>query len=217
VPDIALKPRVLIAGNGSAAWAGIRIALQAADLDVCGEVSHARELAQEVARLGPEVCLVDVALPGGGIRGAAELNERAAGVPVIILTPEIVQEDFLAAMTVGAAGYLPMSVPAGRLPAVVRAVLAGELAVPRPLIPILINHLRDRGARRYLVLPDRGGIELTGREGDVLELLRDGLSTREMADRLLISEVTVRRHIGAVLKKLRVENRSEALSLLQGA
>lgn len=216
--DFALSPRVLIAGNGSAAWAGIRIALESAEVDVCAQVHHAGDLAEEVVRSGADVCLIDVALPpGGGIKAVGELTTRPLRVPVVLLTPELVEADFLAAMGAGAAGYLPMSIAPDRLSAVVRAVLAGELAIPRPLIKVLINQIRERGARRHLILPELGSVDFTSREGEVLELLTSGHSTREIADCLLISEVTVRRHIGAVLKKLRVQSRTEALSLLQRA
>jgi DNA-binding NarL/FixJ family response regulator len=67
------------------------------------------------------------------------------------------------------------------------------------------------------MVPDRSGVDLTSREWEVLDLMRDGLSTREIAIRLLISEVTVRRHIGSVLKKLHVQSRAEALDLLESA
>ena len=211
-------PRLLIAGNGSVTWAGIRIALERAGIEICGEVKRAQDLVAEVARLEPDVCLVDVELEGGGIRGSAELGTRAPRTAVIVLTAKPADdEDFLAAMDGGAVGYLPMTISPERLPAAVRAVLDGELAIPRALMPLLVGHLRGRNARRHLMLSHRRAIELTSREWDVLELMREGLSTREIAGRLMISEVTVRRHIGAVLKKMQVDTRREALQLLQSA
>src|SRR5919106_1990159 len=112
-----------------------------------------RLLIAGVARLEPDVCLVDVELEGGGIRGAAELGTRASRTAVIVLTAKPADdEDFLAAMDVGAVGYLSMTISPERLPAAVRAVLAGELAIPRALMPMLIGHLRGRNARRHLVI-----------------------------------------------------------------
>ena len=209
------SPRVLMAGDGSAAWQGVRLALQEAEISLCGEVNHADELVAEVGRTSPDLCLVDVALPGGGIRAVEELP--AGGPMALLMTAEVDAADFLKAMDASAVGYLPMSISPARLPAVVSAVLAGELAIPRPLIPLLVDHVRGRGGGRHIVLPLRGGIDVTSREGEVLELLTDGYTTREIADRLLISEVTVRRHVGALLKKLQVGSRREALSLLRGA
>jgi DNA-binding NarL/FixJ family response regulator len=214
--DALASPRVLLAANGSATWAGIRLALGEADIHVCGEVHQALDLAAEVARLDPNVCLVDVGLPGGALRAVADVLGGRRRVAVIFLTPEVGREDFLAAMNAGAVGYLPMSISPLRLPAVVNAVLAGELAVPRYLIPVLLDEFRDRAARRRLVV-QQGAVDLTGREAEVLELLQNSLSTRQIADRLLISEVTVRRHIGTALKKLNVQTRREAMQLLQNA
>jgi two-component system NarL family response regulator len=208
---------VLLAANGSATWTGIRIALNEASIDICGEVDHALDLAPEASRLDPNVCLVDVALPGGGLHSVRELLERRPRVAVIVLTPQVDHDDFLGAMNAGAVGYLPMSIAPARLPTVVRAVLLGELAVPRYLIPVLLDELRARGSRRRLVLPAHGGVDFTVREAEVLELLQDSLSTREIADRLQISEVTVRRHLSTALKKLNVQTRREALKLLQNA
>jgi len=136
---------------------------------------------------------------------------------VIMLASDLNEEDFLKAMAVGAIGYLPKSISAQRLPAVVRAVLLGEPAIPRPLVAVLMNRLRGGGAKRHLVVRDGRGVDLTSREWEVLDSMREGLSTREIATKLLIADVTVRRHIGAVLKKLHVQSRREALELLRSA
>jgi DNA-binding NarL/FixJ family response regulator len=196
---------------------GIRLALEGAGIEVCDEVERTAELVEAVARCEPDVCLVDVSLAGGGMTAAAEICAREPTPAVVILVDALDEEDFLLAMRIGAVGYLPMSISAARLPAVIRAVLAGELAIPRGLVPMLIHRLRERGTRRHLSIPQRRGVDLTSREWEVLDLMREGLSTREIGGRLLISDVTVRRHIGAVLKKLRVESRAEALELLQSA
>jgi DNA-binding NarL/FixJ family response regulator len=213
----ACVPRVLVAESDSATRTGIRLALEQAGIDVCGEVEGTAELVDAVARCDPDVCLVGVSLAGGGMTAAAEVCVREPTPAVIILADAPDEEGFLLAMRIGAVGYLPMSISAARLPAIVRAVLVGELAIPRALVATLIDRLRDRNARRHLLLPQRRGVDLTSREWEVLDLMRDGLSTREIAGSLVISDVTVRRHIGAVLKKLQVESRAEALELLQSA
>jgi len=81
----------------------------------------------------------------------------------------------------------------------------------------LINQYRSRPTRRQLPAGQGRGVDLTSREWQVLDCMREGLSTREIADRLMISEVTVRRHIGSVLKKLRVSSRADAIRLLESA
>jgi DNA-binding NarL/FixJ family response regulator len=210
-------PRVLIAESDFATRTGIRLALERAGIDVCGEVGDAATLVEAVARLEPNVCLVDLDLDGGGVAAAAEISVQESSPAVVMLAANPEEEDFLNAMRVGAVGFLPMSISAARLPAVVHAVLLGEIAIPRSLVAMLIHRLRERGRRRHVLVPRRRGVDLTSREWEVLDLMREGLSTREIAGRLLISDVTVRRHIGAVLKKLQVESREEALELLQSA
>jgi two-component system, NarL family, nitrate/nitrite response regulator NarL len=193
------------------------MALEEEGIVLCGRVASAAELIDAVIRLEPDVCLVDVDIPGGGLVAAAEMRAWSSSVAVIMLASDLNEEDFLKAMAVGAIGYLPKSISAKRLPAVVRAVLLGEPAIPRPLVAVLMNRLRGGGAKRHLVVRDGRGVDLTSREWEVLDCMREGLSTREIAAKLLIAEVTVRRHIGAVLKKLQVQSRREALELLRSA
>jgi DNA-binding NarL/FixJ family response regulator len=193
------------------------MALEDEGLVLCGQVATCAELIDAVGRLEPDVCLVDVDIPGGGLVAAAEMRAWRSSVAVIMLAPDLNEEDFLKAMAVGAIGYLPKSISAKRLPAVIRAVLLGEPAIPRPLVAVLMNRLRGDDAKRHLMVPDGRGVDLTGREWEVLDCMREGLSTREIAAKLLIADVTVRRHIGAVLKKLQVQSRREALELLRSA
>lgn len=209
--------RVLVASHDSATINGIRMALDAEGIVLCGRVANASELVDAVSRLEPDVCVIDVDIPGGGLVAAAEMRAWRSGVAVVMLAADVNEEDFLKAMAVGAIGYLPKSISAKRLPAVVRAVLLGEPAIPRPLVAVLMNRLRGGGVKRQLVVPGGRGVELTSREWDVLDCMREGLTTREIAAKLLIADVTVRRHIGAVLKKLRVQSRHEALELLRSA
>jgi DNA-binding NarL/FixJ family response regulator len=208
---------VVIGANGAATLAGMRMALESDAIRVCAEVHSLEELIEAVERLAPDVCLVDVDLSGGGIRAVGEVAARAPGVAVVLLADDDGDERFLDAMRLGAAGYVPKHIAPARLPSVIRAVLDGEPAIPRALVTVLINQYRDRPMRRHLPVSHGRGIDLTSREWEVLDFLRSGLSPREFADRLLISEVTVRRHIGAVLKKLQVSSRAEALRLLESA
>src|SRR2546426_2255364 len=115
-------PRVLVAGHDSATINGIRIALEDEGIVLCGQVASAAELVEGVSRLEPDLCLVDVDLPGGGIVAAAEMRAWKSRVAVVMLASELNEEDFLRAIAVGAIGYLPKSISPKRLPAVVRAV-----------------------------------------------------------------------------------------------
>jgi len=215
--DARGAPNVVIGANDPATLAGMRLALEADGIAVSAEVHSLQELVEAVERFEPDVCLVDVELSGGGIKAAAELAGRVPAVAVVLLADDSGDEKFLDAMRVGATGYVPRRITPARLPSVIRAVLDGEPAIPRALVTLLINQYRSRPARRQLPSAQGRGVDLTSREWEVLDCMRDRLSTREIANRLMISEVTVRRHIGSVLKKLRVSSRADAIRLLESA
>jgi DNA-binding NarL/FixJ family response regulator len=94
-------------------------------------------------------------------------------------------------------------------------VLDGTAVLPRSLVTKLVQEFRRRDQRGWMPLARRRDVELTSREWEVLELLRDGLTTGEIAGRLFIATTTVRRHIGSILKKLHVEDREAAIRLLE--
>jgi DNA-binding NarL/FixJ family response regulator len=208
---------VVIGANEPATLAGMRIALEAADIRVTAEVRSLNELVEAVDRLSPDLCLVDVDLDGGGVRAAAVVGARAPTIPIVLLAEDADDQPFLDAIRVGAAGYVPKKIAPDRLARVVHAVLEGEPAIPRALVALLMAQYRARPMRRQLPARQGHGADLTSREWEVLDFMRAGLSTREIADRLFISEVTVRRHIGSVLKKLQVSSRADALRLLESA
>lgn len=211
------NPTVVIGALDAAMLAGMRIALEADGIAVCGEGRSLHDLLAAVERFEPDVCLVDIDLGGGGLRAIAQIATRAPRVRVALLIDESRDDKFLDAIRVGATGYVPKGIAPARLPAVVRALLNGEPAIPRALVNILIEEYRARPSRRQLHALHPRGADLTSREWEVLDLMRAQLSTREIAARLFISEVTVRRHVSSVLKKLEVRTRAEALTLLQSA
>jgi two-component system, NarL family, nitrate/nitrite response regulator NarL len=207
-----VKARVLIAADHLATRTGVRLALgSAAD---CSEADDTEAAVATAVRDQPDVCVVDFDPPGRAIRAAAEITSKVPRAAVVVMTRRIDEEEFIAAVRAGAIGYLPEGVDPARLPYVISSVMRGEAAVPRALVPRLIDELRGREGRRHLDLYQRKRVELTGREWEVVDLLRKGLSTRAIAELLGISAVTVRRHISAVHAKLGVQSRAELLRLL---
>src|SRR5437868_12054386 len=206
------KARVLIAADHLATRTGLRLALgEAAD---CSEADDAATAIATAIRDQPDVCVVDFDPPGRAIRAVAEITSKVPGSSVVVMTRRIDEEEFIAAVRAGAIGYLPEGVDPARLPYVIRSLMRGEADVPRALVPRLIDELRGREGRRHLDLYERKRVELTGREWEVVDLLRKGMSTRSIADLLGISAVTVRRHVSAVHGKLGVNSRPELLRLL---
>jgi two-component system, NarL family, nitrate/nitrite response regulator NarL len=209
---VEAKARVLIAADHLATRTGFRLAL-AGSAD-CSEADDAGSAVEAAIREQPDVCVVDFDPPGRAIRAAAEIVSKVPRASVVVMTRRIDEEEFIAAVRAGAIGYLPEGVDPLRLPHVIRSVMRGEAAVPRSLVPRLIDELRGREGRRHLELHARRRVELTAREWEVVDLLRKGMSTRAIADLLGISAVTVRRHISAVHGKLGVRSRAELLQLL---
>lgn len=205
--------RVVVADDHVPTRAGVRTALEAAGFEVCAAVGSGPAAVEAALAHDPDVCLLDVRMPGGGIEAAAQIKRERPGVEVVMLTATAADDELFAALRAGASGYLLKDTNPERLPFALRGVLNGEAAVPRALVTRLIDEFRDRGRPRRLLRNQKIG--LTERESEVLDLLRNDLSTREIATRLGVSEVTVRRHVGTMLKKLGVGDRAAAVRLVE--
>jgi DNA-binding NarL/FixJ family response regulator len=210
------KPRVLIVADHLATRVGMRLALS--DAADCAEAENVEQAVAAAIRDQPDVCVIDLDPAARGIRTAARITEEVPGVSVIVLTRRVDADEFIAAMRAGAVGYLPQGFDPARLPHVINGVLRGEAAVPRVMVARLVSELRGRdGKRRRLTLRGRKSAELTAREWEVLDLVRQGNSTQAIAERLGISAVTVRRHASSGNHKLGVQTREELMQLLEGA
>jgi DNA-binding NarL/FixJ family response regulator len=211
------RMRVIIADDHPPTRAGIRQALEAGGFTVCAEAGSAAEAIETALKERPDVCLLDIHMPGTGIRAAERITSQLPETVVVMLTVSQSDADLFDALLAGAAGYLLKDMDPDRLPEAVRGVLSGEAALPRPLMARVLEEFRVReGRKRLRVFGDRRG-GLTSREWEVLQLLRDGLSTSDIAKRLFVSPVTVRTHVSAILKKLRVPDREAAIKLFDEA
>jgi DNA-binding NarL/FixJ family response regulator len=208
------KISVLIADDHPPTRAGVRAALERDGFVVCAEVADAQAAIEAARRERPDVCLLDIHMPGEGIRAAEVIGNELPDVAVVMLTVSRSDADLFDALRAGASGYLLKDIDPSRLPLALRGVLDGEAALPRRLVALLIEEFRERRRRRRIPLVGRRSAELTDREWEVLELMRLGLSTEQIAERLFITPVTVRTHVSAILKKLHVANREEAVQLL---
>ena len=206
--------RVLIADDHPPTRAGVRLALEQGDFIVCGEAADASEAVAAARRERPDVCLLDIHMPGDGIRAAEAIARELPETAVVMLTVSRADDDLFDALRAGASGYLLKDIDPARLPLALHGVLAGEAALPRRLVALLIEEFRERRRRRRIPLLGRRSVELTDRESEVLDLMRDGSSTEEIAARLFISPVTVRTHVSAILRKLQVPTRAAAVELL---
>lgn len=207
------KISVLVADDHPPTRAGVRAALERDGFAVCAEVADAQAAIEAARRERPAVCLLDIHMPGEGIRAAEVIGNELPDTAVVMLTVSRSDADLFDALRAGASGYLLKDIDPARLPLALRGVLDGEAALPRRLVALLIEEFRERRRRRRVPLLGRRSVELTDREWEVLELMRLGLSTDEIGERLFITPVTVRTHVSAILKKLHVANRDEAVRL----
>jgi two-component system nitrate/nitrite response regulator NarL len=207
-------PRVLIADDHVAARADVRLALEEDGFVVSAEEDTGPGAVAAALRDPPDVCLLEVHVPGGGIEAAAAIRERLAETEVVMLSASTNDDDVFAALQAGASGYLLKHMDRARIGPTLAGVLRGEAALPRELTARLIREFRARArtGRARLVRPDKH--DLTRREWDVLDCLCEGLSTRGIAGRLFISETTVRRHVGSILRKLEVPTRKAAVEFV---
>jgi DNA-binding NarL/FixJ family response regulator len=206
--------RVLVADDHAPTRAGVALALERGGCEVCAEAANADDAIAAAIAERPDVCVIDLDMPGSGIRAVGEITAQLPGTRVVVLTVSSAPDDLFDAVRAGAAGYMLKDMDPAELPELVRRLARGEGALPGVLIARLFEQLRSRGSGRTIVLDDGRRVELTPREQDVLELLADETPTAEIAARLFLSPVTVRRHVSTLLHKLDVRTRREAADLL---
>jgi DNA-binding NarL/FixJ family response regulator len=204
---------VLIADGEAAHRRGVREVLEAHGFVVVAESGDAASAIGAATRLRPDICLIEIELPGEGLNAIGRIAKASPKTLIVVLSRSERPEDVVTAFTRGASGYLLKGISGERLASTLRGAYEGEPPLARSLVPHLVDEIR-RGSVRRLTLPD-GQVTLTPREWEVGEMLREGLSTSEMADRLGVSPVTVRRHIGLLLRKLGARNRKAAVEMLR--
>ena len=165
----------------------------------------------------PELVLLDLSMPGvDGIAALPQVRAAAPACEVVVLTASGTEDNLLAAIRAGAAGYLLKSEPPERIVDFLHGVARGEAALSGAVARRLLEQVRNGGHRNSGV-PDGIARTLSAREVEVLLLLDDHLGTEEIAKRLFISEHTVRSHVKNLLHKLGVSSRREALEALSHA
>jgi DNA-binding NarL/FixJ family response regulator len=199
--------RVLLADDHRLMREGTAALLGADErIEVVGLARDGQEALALAERRRPDVVLLDLNMPVvDGLEACARLREMRPAPEVLMLTVSEEEPDLYAALRVGAAGYLTKDVPPAELIEAVLAVARGE---PRIAPAMASRMLADLG--RGEAPPEDPLARLSDREREVLALLAEGLRNREIAERLVISEPTVKTHVRHVLEKLRIRNRAEA-------
>ena len=206
--------RVVLADDHVRLRDRIRQALESDGWVVCGEASSADEAIALAAEHEPDVVLLDIGMPGNGIRAAQHLTRTLPDTAVVMLTQSSDDRDLLDSLRAGAAGYLLKDTDPARLSAALRGVLAGEAAMSARLVTRVLDEFRAPAKGRFR-RSSSAAAKLSAREWDVMELLAGGASTDEVASRLFVSPTTVRVHVSSVVRKLRVAGREDALRVLR--
>jgi len=202
--------RLLIVDDLPLFRVGIGSALKAANFEVVGEATTAQDAVDQAKELKPDIVLLDILMPGGsGLDVVGEIMLVSPGSKVLLLTASESEEDLLVGVKAGARGYMTKDTPLPDLITAIDAVDAGGAA----LSPTMAGKLLDvtNQLLRHEELLSTRKPSLTGREIEVLELVAQGNTSRQIGDILFISENTVKNHIRNILDKLGLHSRNEAV------
>jgi DNA-binding NarL/FixJ family response regulator len=203
--------RVLIADDQAMVREGFFVLLNAQpDIEVVGEATDGQDAIDKVAELNPDVVLMDVRMPGmNGLEATRHLtNGPADATKILVLTTFDLDEYVYEALRAGASGFLLKKASAQELANAVRVVAAGDALLAPSITRRLIAEFSRLGAPKA---PTRRQVEqLTERETEVLALIAHGMSNAEIADHLVLAEQTIKTHVGRILSKLGLRDRTQA-------
>lgn len=175
------------------------------DFTVVGEAKDAETALERARELAPDIVLMDIELPGqNGVSATRQLTVELPAINIVMLTVRDDSDTLFEAIKAGAHGYLPKNVRSRELLEQLRGLVKGEAAISKRMAARILEEIRGQGG------PFPPEEELTPREMDVLELLVEGLSNAEIAERLVISVHTVKNHMKSILSKLHLRNRHQA-------
>ena len=201
--------RVLIADDHIIVRSGLRLLLEAEpDIDVVGEALDGREALNLVEKHLPDVVLMDIAMPIlNGLEATRQIKHDHPEINVLVLTMYDHEEYFRQMLRVGASGYILKKAAASELVAAIRAVNAGEAVLSPSITRLLLDDYLHRDDMNGTVEDDL----LTSRELEVLQLIAEGKTSREIADILSISIKTVQSHRGSIMQKLDLHDRGDLI------
>ena len=212
-----MTARILIVDDHPLTREALASLLSANGFEVVGQASGGAEAVELAAELRPELVVLDLTMPDmDGLEALPRLREAAPEAAIVVLTASEDDTNLLSAIRGGAAGYLLKSEPPERIVSFLRGVSHGEVALSGLVARRLLEQVREGGHRGGTV-PESIADALSARELEVLLLLDQHLGTDEIAQRLIISEHTVRSHVKSLLAKLGVSSRREALERLSAA
>lgn len=183
------------------------------DFEVTGQGASAGEALQLVTDLLPDIVMLDIDMPGNGIKAAREIAVVCPVTKIVFLTVSEADDNLVEALKTGGRAYILKGVAGKELIRILRAVSEGESYLPPALAAsLLLDYSRSRGDEKTARSPLN---ELTERERQILELIGLGMSNKEIGLKLFLSEKTVKHYVTNILQKLQVHNRVEAALIAQ--
>jgi DNA-binding NarL/FixJ family response regulator len=210
--DRARPTRVMLVDDHDIVRDGIRALLERADdLVICAEAGTMRQAVNQADRSLPDVILMDVRLPdGSGVEATREIRTAHPDIKVLMLTSFADDQALFASILAGAAGYVLKQINAEDLMRAVRIVAAGGSLLDAAVTSRVLERLRSG---KHLLRDERLA-RLSPQEERILQLVADGLTNKQIGDRLGLAEKTVKNYMSSVLTKLRVGRRAEAAAYL---
>ncbi len=183
------------------------------DIVVIGEGETAADAPALARQHQPDVLLLDIDMPGGGLSAIREIAELAPATRIIILTASLDEDNVVLALRAGVHGYVVKGVTATELASIIRSIHAGKRYISPDLAAHMLHDVVN--ASRPAVASPSLLAELTERELQILEMVAAGASNREIADQLHVAEGTVKYHMSIIMQKIQVRNRVEAALMLR--
>ena len=200
-----MSVRLLLADDHRILREGLRRSLQAQGFDVVGEAGDGAEAVELAADLRPDVVLMDLSMPVlGGIEATRRIREDLPEVRVVVLTMHADDTTMAQALRAGADGYLVKDCSTDEIAATLTLVAAGQTGVSRDVAASMLHEVRSTQAATTEEIVSR-------REEEVLQLIADGCSSAEVAERLFISQKTVKNHLASIYAKLDARDRTQAV------
>jgi DNA-binding NarL/FixJ family response regulator len=205
--DVHTEPlRVVLADDHRPFRKGLVRLLQGQGIEVVADVSNGEAAIRAVEELAPDVVVMDLNMPGmSGVEATRRVAELAPASPVLVLTVSAQEADVTEAIVAGAMGYVLKDSPIEEVAQGIRAAAVGHSVISPRIAMILLQRARDALAAQGPAQP-----HLSARELEILRLMAQGQSGRQIADNLVVTRSTVRKHTSSILRKLQVENRVQA-------
>ncbi len=204
---MAVKKRIMIVDDHSVIRAGLAHMLSTEpDMEIVGEAADGQEAIEKSLLLKPDLIIMDINMPRcSGLEATLSIKERLPDTKILIFSISEREQDLFQALRFGAEGFILKETNIKEIPTAVRSIFNGETILSPLIAKRLVDEFRHKSSES----------SLSTREGEVIELLGNGLNNNQIAERLFISEATVRTYLNRLLTKLHLKNRAEAIAYVQ--